>query len=176
MTDKTVRETSFIDELNMAIRDNPVAAGLIGAGALWMFFGGAKIPALATKVGSVGASAGSAASAIAGRAANSASDMGHQTAAALKRVGDGVASAGATARDKVAEGYEATSNAVTGSLSTAAETVTRFAETSGQNSGALCAQTSAIRWRASLSCWAQSGWQSVPASPQRFQPQILKKT
>jgi hypothetical protein len=32
----------FIDELNGAIRDNPVPAALIGAGLLWMFMGGAS--------------------------------------------------------------------------------------------------------------------------------------
>ena len=32
----------FIDELNEAIRQNPVPAALIGAGLLWMFMGGAK--------------------------------------------------------------------------------------------------------------------------------------
>jgi hypothetical protein len=32
----------FIDELNDAIRQNPVPAVLIGAGLLWMFMGGAR--------------------------------------------------------------------------------------------------------------------------------------
>jgi hypothetical protein len=32
----------FIDELNGAIRDNPVPAALIGAGLFWMFMGGAR--------------------------------------------------------------------------------------------------------------------------------------
>jgi hypothetical protein len=36
------RRGDFIDELNEAIRQNPVPAALIGAGLLWMFMGGAK--------------------------------------------------------------------------------------------------------------------------------------
>jgi hypothetical protein len=36
------RRGDFIDELNEAIRQNPVPAVLIGAGLLWMFMGGAK--------------------------------------------------------------------------------------------------------------------------------------
>jgi hypothetical protein len=35
----------FVDDLNGAIRENPVAAGLIGMGVLWMFFGSARISA-----------------------------------------------------------------------------------------------------------------------------------
>jgi hypothetical protein len=36
------RRGDFIDELNEAIRQNPVPAALIGAGLIWMFMGGAR--------------------------------------------------------------------------------------------------------------------------------------
>lgn len=38
----------FVDELNGAIRENPVSAGLIGLGVLWMFVGRARIATFAT--------------------------------------------------------------------------------------------------------------------------------
>jgi hypothetical protein len=37
----------FVDDLNGAIRENPVSAGLVGLGVLWMFFGSAKIAGFA---------------------------------------------------------------------------------------------------------------------------------
>ena len=36
------RAGPVVDRLNAAIRDNPLAAGLIGAGIAWMLMGGAK--------------------------------------------------------------------------------------------------------------------------------------
>ena len=33
---------SFVDRLTAAVRDNPLAAGLIGAGVAWMLLGGNK--------------------------------------------------------------------------------------------------------------------------------------
>ena len=40
------REGGLVDTLNNAIRDNPLAAGLIGAGVCWMLFSKVKPPAL----------------------------------------------------------------------------------------------------------------------------------
>jgi hypothetical protein len=37
----------FVDDLNNAIRENPVSAGLIGLGVLWMFLGADKIASFA---------------------------------------------------------------------------------------------------------------------------------
>jgi hypothetical protein len=39
-----------VDQINQAIRDNPLAAGLIGVGLFMTFFGKAGIPQLAAKV------------------------------------------------------------------------------------------------------------------------------
>src|SRR5512142_1552033 len=36
------RAGSVVDRVNAAIRENPLAAGLIGAGIAWMLLGGAK--------------------------------------------------------------------------------------------------------------------------------------
>lgn len=43
----TLSPSSYLDDLNGAVRENPVAAGAIGLGILWMFFGGKRFPALA---------------------------------------------------------------------------------------------------------------------------------
>jgi hypothetical protein len=64
----TKRVEGLVDDLNGAIRENPLAAGLIGMGVAWMLFGGSKMPGLvpgaiksaATNVGSVASAAGSA--------------------------------------------------------------------------------------------------------------------
>lgn len=40
----------FVDGLNSAIRENPVAAGLVGLGVLWMFCGSAKVNTLAAGI------------------------------------------------------------------------------------------------------------------------------
>jgi hypothetical protein len=38
-----MRSAQFLDNLNDAVRENPVAAGLIGVGLAWMVFGGSKM-------------------------------------------------------------------------------------------------------------------------------------
>jgi hypothetical protein len=59
--------TQFVDGLNSAIRENPVAAGLVGLGVLWMFFGNAKVSSVAS---SLAGSADDALSATSRGAAN----------------------------------------------------------------------------------------------------------
>lgn len=66
-----------LDRLNAAVRENPVAAGLIGAGIAWMFFGGGR--RFGKAVGVVSAAAGQTGSAISsagGALANSAAQAG----------------------------------------------------------------------------------------------------
>lgn len=66
--DEIDRAAPVIDRLNAAIRDNPLAAGLIGAGVAWMLLGGRKglgavasvATAAAAKTGSTAVAAGSA--------------------------------------------------------------------------------------------------------------------
>jgi hypothetical protein len=71
-----------IDRLNIAIRENPLAAGLIGAGVAWMLFGGGK---------GFGKAAGIATSA-AGRAGAAVSGVGSSLASGLAQAGTSVAS------------------------------------------------------------------------------------
>ena len=73
-----------IDNLNDAIRDNPLAAGLIGAGVVWALFGRANAPGLggianalkstASTVGSAVADSGAAMAAEAAKAGNNIAD------------------------------------------------------------------------------------------------------
>src|SRR5215213_2443958 len=79
------RAGPVVDRLNAAIRDNPLAASLIGAGIAWMLMGGAKgfgVMAGAAKgaAGMAGSAAASAGSAV----ASSVTKAGSATAAGLK--------------------------------------------------------------------------------------------
>jgi hypothetical protein len=83
--DELDRAAPVVDRLNAAIRDNPLAAGLIGAGLAWMLMGGAKgfgVMAGAAKdaVGMAGSAAATAGGAVAGGVTKAAS----ATAAGLK--------------------------------------------------------------------------------------------
>jgi len=83
--DELDRAGPVVDRLNAAIRDNPLAAGLIGAGLAWMLMGGAKgfgVMAGAAKdaVGMAGSAAATAGGAVAGGVAKAAL----ATAAGLK--------------------------------------------------------------------------------------------
>jgi hypothetical protein len=85
------REAPLMDRLNDAIRENPLAAGLIGAGLVWMLFG--------TKgFGAVGGLASSAASKVA-ETARSAGSATTDAAGAVLEVG---AKAASTARKATA--------------------------------------------------------------------------
>jgi len=69
--DELDRAGPVVDRLNAAIRDNPLAAGLIGAGLAWMLMSGAKgfgVMAGAAKdaVGMAGSAAATAGGAVAG--------------------------------------------------------------------------------------------------------------
>jgi hypothetical protein len=63
-----------IDRLNAAVRENPLAAGLIGAGVAWMLFGGGK--GFGKAAGAVSAAAGRAGAAMASAGGALASGLG----------------------------------------------------------------------------------------------------
>jgi hypothetical protein len=76
------RAGPLVDRLNAAIRENPLAAGLIGAGVAWMLFGGAK---------GFGKAAGFAGTA-AGTARAAATDFGSSLADGLTQAGTSLGS------------------------------------------------------------------------------------
>jgi len=95
--DELDRAGPVVDRLNAAIRDNPLAAGLIGAGLAWMLMGGAKgfgVMAGAAKdaVGMAGSAAATAGGAVAGGVTKAAL----ATAAGLKSAATDVTGSGAS--------------------------------------------------------------------------------
>ncbi len=88
----------LVDGLNDAIRQNPLAASLVGAGVFWMLFGN-KVPSLAAAAPaaarSVGETLTSAGQKIIDATVETASDV-------AQRAGDAVRQAGEATRDGVA--------------------------------------------------------------------------
>ena len=105
----------FVDDLNGAIRENPIAAGLVGMGVLWMFLGSGRISAF----GSALPSAAMTATRAVGAAAEATGDVVGEAIAgtatrmseAARKVGDAISSgAEGTAtmvRDSASAGYDA---------------------------------------------------------------------
>lgn len=75
------RAGPIVDRVNAAIRENPLAAGLIGAGIVWMLMGGAKgfgvmAGVVKSAAGKAGAAAGKAGSSVAAGLAKAGSTAG----------------------------------------------------------------------------------------------------
>jgi hypothetical protein len=117
MTAQTQKDAllGFVDDLNGAVRDNPVAAGLIGAGLLWMLFGGARISgaagALPGAARRVADAVGAAAQATGSAVGDAVAGTGARVGAAARQAGDAISSgtmqAAGAVRDSVAAGYDA---------------------------------------------------------------------
>jgi hypothetical protein len=84
-------QNGFVAGLNDAVRENPVAAALVGAGVFWMLFG-SKVPALASAVPdaakSVGQSLSSAGQAASEVASDAAGSIKRQVSDAVNRTTD----------------------------------------------------------------------------------------
>jgi hypothetical protein len=96
------KRSGLVDDLNAAIRDNPLAAGLITAGALWMLLGRKGVGAAAAGIGAAAAGAGHMAGKAGSAAFGSARSAAHAVGSAGSNVAATVASAGARGIDKVA--------------------------------------------------------------------------
>ena len=85
LKDELDRAGPVVDRVNAAIRDNPLAAGLIGAGVAWMLMGGAKgFGAMAGAAKGAAAMAGSAAATAGSALASGVAKAGSGTTAGLK--------------------------------------------------------------------------------------------
>lgn len=99
---------SFIESLREAARENPAAAALIGAGALWLLAGRPALTAArgGARVIGAAAEAGQASAAAAGAqwrsARDSATDLAGSAADRVRQVGDQVRQAGHDTRDAAA--------------------------------------------------------------------------
>jgi len=90
--DELDRAGPVVDRLNAAIRDNPLAAGLIGAGLAWMLMGGAKgFGAMAGAAKDAAGMAGSAAATAGGAVAGGVSKAASATATGLKNAASDMA-------------------------------------------------------------------------------------
>jgi hypothetical protein len=107
--------SGFVNDLNGAIRKNPIAAGLVGTGILWMFFGGSRVfdfgkalPAAGTQVsGAVSAAAAATRGAVGGALSGTASrvsDASRHVADAIAASADNAATA---LHDAASAGFEA---------------------------------------------------------------------
>ena len=76
--------SGLVEDLNAAIRDNPLAAGLIGAGALWMLFGRKGIAAAAGGAGFAAGKVGAAAWSSGRSAAQAIGSTGSSVASSMK--------------------------------------------------------------------------------------------
>jgi len=81
------KRRGIVDDLNAAIRENPLAAGLIGAGALWMLLGRRGVGIAAAGAGLAADKLGSAAVRSARSAAHAAGSAGSSVASSIKDVG-----------------------------------------------------------------------------------------
>jgi hypothetical protein len=107
--------SGFVNDLNGAVRKNPIAAGLVGTGILWMFFGGSRVfdfgkalPAAGTQVsGAVSAAAAATRGAVGGALSGTASRVND----ASRHVADAIAAsadnAATTLHDAASAGIEA---------------------------------------------------------------------
>ncbi len=83
--DELDRAGPIVDRVNAAIRDNPLAAGLIGAGVAWMLMGGAKgFGVMAGAAKGAANMAGSAAATAGSAVASGVAQAGSATTARLK--------------------------------------------------------------------------------------------
>jgi len=132
-----------VEQINQAIRDNPLAAGLIGVGLFMTFFGNAGIPRLAAKLPDAAKGAGRAAtdgiSATARTVGNAASAAGSK-----------VSEAAADLADQASEATRASLQGVdTGNLS----------ERAAEMKDNLAAGAQQVRERVTTA--AQSGWDAT---------------
>jgi hypothetical protein len=90
--DELDRAGPIVDRVNAAIRDNPLAAGLIGAGVAWMLMGGAKgFGVMAGAAKGAGGMAGTAAATAGNAVASGVAQAGSATTARLKSAASDVA-------------------------------------------------------------------------------------
>lgn len=127
----------FIDDLNGAILENPIAAGLIGVGVLWMFFGSPRISALGSALPRAAMSAtkavGAAAEATGGVVGEAIAGTASRVNEAARQVGGAISSGAEDAvtmvRDTASAGYDALKS----KGEAASEIMTRASKDSGRS-------------------------------------------
>lgn len=107
-------QVGLVDKVNNAIRDNPLAAGLIGAGLCWMLFSKVKPPALggtteALKgaVNSVGAAASAGGSSVASAAGKAGSHIAEAAGQVKEAASDALSKISPSDAPRIADAGEA---------------------------------------------------------------------
>ena len=111
----------FIDELNEAIRQNPVPAALIGAGLLWMFMGGAKNTVLGGASRSLFRGLAEGAQQTGAAASRGAREVGARVADGASAIAETAGEAGSQAADAVRNAAGAWSDAASQTASQATQ-------------------------------------------------------
>jgi hypothetical protein len=115
LQDERDRAGPIVDRVNAAIRENPLAAGLIGAGLAWMLMGGTK--GFSTLAGAA-AGAGKGAANLAGAAANlagaGAANAAATGGAAANKLNNAASTAAARAKDTVSDAASSVGSLVPG--------------------------------------------------------------
>jgi hypothetical protein len=91
----------FLEDLNGAVRDNPVAAGLVGAGLLWMLLGSQRIASLANGVPDAAHSASNWARKVSEAAGTAAAGTTNAAEEAVRHAGESAKAAAEQAADNV---------------------------------------------------------------------------
>ena len=169
------RAGPIVDRLNAAIRDNPLAAGLIGAGVAWMLMGGAKgfgvmFGAVTSAAGAASSAAATASSAVASGVtkAGSATGCGTRNCGARRRWFGGVLVPDISAPDtvKAVEAVAAASSAFGARINSAAA--------AGREYGATINPGFPKAWRASRCCLALSASPSAQVLHRLSPPRPLR--
>ena len=128
----------FVDGLNGAIRENPVAAGLVGMGVLWMFFGSARISAFGSALPGAAMTAtklvGTAAEATGGVVGEAVAGTASRVSETARQVGGAISSGAEGAANLVRDTASAGYNALNSKSEATAETMKHTAKDTGRSS------------------------------------------
>jgi hypothetical protein len=94
---KQVSDYPFVDAVNGAVLENPLSAGLIGLGLLWMFFGNTKIGSLAQVSTGALAQVNDGVRSVGEGTATAASGLAESTGDVVRQAGDAVKTTAAKA-------------------------------------------------------------------------------
>ena len=160
----------FVDDLNGAIRENPVAAGLVGMGVLWMFIGGDRFSAFGKSLpGAAGAVTGAVSGAI-GSAAGAVGSAGSAVGQAMNSGAAYAANAARQAGQTMSAGAGNVSSKVREAASSAYDTLSSSADAAVQDVGQQFNQAS--RMSASGQDFRMKVQQNLSATLER-QPLLL---
>ena len=127
----------FVDDLNGAILENPVAAALVGMGVLWMFFGSARISAFGVLPGAAMTATklvGAAAEATGGVVGEAVAGATSRVSEAAGQVGGAISSGAESAANMVRDTASAGYDALNSKGEARSETVTRTAKDTARSS------------------------------------------